>query len=87
MLLKWHAELDANKATGIDQVTKEQYERNLVENINNLVKRLKNKRFRPQPVRRAFILKDEKSMRPLEILVYEDKIVTQATKGIPGSFL
>jgi group II intron reverse transcriptase/maturase len=77
MLIECHAELDANKATGIDQVTKEEYERNLDENITSLVERLKRKGYRPQPVRRAFIPKDEKSMRPLGILAYEDKIVQQ----------
>lgn len=77
MLLECHAELDANKATGIDQVTKEEYERNLEENINSLVERLKKKGYKPQPVRRTYIPKDEKSMRPLGILTYEDKIVQQ----------
>src|SRR5680860_109472 len=77
MLLKCHAELDANKASGIDQVTKEEYESNLEENIDSLVERLKRKGYRPQPVRRTYIPKDEKSMRPLGILAYEDKIVQQ----------
>lgn len=77
MLLECHAELDANKATGIDQVSKVEYERNLEENINSLVERLKKKGYKPQPVRRTYIPKDEKSMRPLGILAYEDKIVQQ----------
>ncbi len=82
MLLECHAELDANKATGIDQVTKEEYERNLEENITSLVERLKRKGYRPQPVRRAFIPKDEKSVRPLGILAYEDKVVQQGLNKI-----
>ena len=77
MLLECHAELDAIKATGIDQVSKEKYERNLEENINSLVDRLKKKGYKPQPVRRTYIPKDEQSMRPLGILAYEDKIVQQ----------
>jgi len=75
MLFECHAELEANKATGIDQVSKAEYERNLEQNINSLVDRLRNKGYKPQPVRRAYIPKDEKSMRPLGILAYEDKIV------------
>ena len=82
MLLKCHAELPANKATGIDHVTKAEYERNLEENINSLVERLKKMGFRPQPVKRTYIPKDEKSMRPLGILAYEDKIVQQGLNKI-----
>ena len=77
MLLRCHAELDANKATGIDQVTKVEYELNLEKNINSLVERLKEKGYRPQVVRRTYIPKDEKSTRPLGIVAYEDKIVQQ----------
>ncbi|MDO0822286.1 hypothetical protein [Desulfosporosinus nitroreducens] len=58
MLLECHAGLDANKATGIDQVTKVEYERNLEENINSLVERLKNKAYKPEPVRRTYIPKE-----------------------------
>ncbi len=70
-----HQELAANRASGVDQVTKSQYEENLEENIRDLVSRLKKKSYRPQPVRRAYIRKDEKSKRPLGIPAYEDKIV------------
>ncbi|MEX0917096.1 MAG: group II intron reverse transcriptase/maturase, partial [Candidatus Paceibacterota bacterium] len=75
MLLQCHVELDGNKAAGIDRVTKAEYEANLEENIRNLAERLKRKGYRPQPVRRTYIPKDEKSMRPLGIPAYEDKIV------------
>lgn len=82
MLLQCHAELDGNKAAGIDQVTKAEYEANLEENIQNLAERLKKKGYRPQPVRRTYIPKDEKSMRPLGIPAYEDKIVQQGLNKI-----
>lgn len=36
MLLKCHHELDRNKASGIDEVTKADYEENLFENISRL---------------------------------------------------
>lgn len=35
-------ELDGNKATGLDKMTKEKYHFNLEENLNNLVDKLKN---------------------------------------------
>jgi RNA-directed DNA polymerase len=75
MLTQCHQELDGRKAIGIDQVTKAAYEGNLESNIKDLVERLKTKSYRPQPVRRTYIPKDEKSKRPLGISSYEDKIV------------
>lgn len=75
LLIQCHMELDGNKASGVDQVTKATYEENLEENVRNLVDRLKKKSYRPQPVRRTYIPKDEKSARPLGIPAYEDKIV------------
>lgn len=75
LLTQCHRELDGNKATGVDQVTKAAYEENLELNIKDLVERLKRKSYRPQPVRRTYIPKDEKSKRPLGIPSYEDKIV------------
>lgn len=67
LLAKCHRELDGNKATGVDQVTKATYEENLESNIKDLVERLRRKSYRPQPVRRTYIPKDEKSKRPLGI--------------------
>ena len=48
-----HKTMDKNKASGIDKVTKEEYARNLRENIRNLVKRLKNKSYKPKPTLRV----------------------------------
>lgn len=79
LLLKCHREFPANKAAGDDKVTKAEYEANLTENLNNLVERLKQLNYRPQPVRRAYIPKgDGKTMRPLGILAYEDKLLQLA---------
>ncbi|MDQ0886439.1 RNA-directed DNA polymerase [Paenibacillus sp. V4I9] len=70
------------KATGVDGVTKEMYGRNLEDNVGNLVDRLKKKSYRPLPARRTYIPKDEKSMRPLGIPAYEDKLVQKALKNL-----
>jgi RNA-directed DNA polymerase len=75
LLTQCHRDLDGNKATGVGQITKVIYEGNLESNIKDLVERLKRKSYRPQPVRRTYIPKDEKSKRPLGIPSYEDKIV------------
>ena len=41
-----HKTMDRKKAYGIDKVTKEDYEKNLEENLANLVKRMKNGSYR-----------------------------------------
>ena len=47
LLKQCHKELDGKKAVGVDKVTKEEYERNLDKNIQDLVRRLKQKSFKP----------------------------------------
>jgi len=81
-LRKSHEGMEVGKATGVDGVTKETYEKNLGVNIENLMGRLKQKSYRPKPARRTYIPKDEKSMRPLGIPAYEDKLVQDALKHV-----
>jgi group II intron reverse transcriptase/maturase len=73
--------LEAHKATGVDGVTKEEYGKNLEENLRDLSQRLKAMGYRPEPKRRSYIPKagSEKG-RPLGISSLEDKIVEEATK-------
>ena len=82
LLLQCHKELDGNKAAGIDGVTKEEYGRNLEQNIEELVERLKRKSYKPQPSLRVYIPKSNGKLRPLGIASYEDKIVQLALKKI-----
>jgi retron-type reverse transcriptase len=81
-LVESHMAMVKGKATGVDGVTKEMYERNLESNVTGLVERLKQKSYKPQPARRTYIPKDGKSMRPLGIPAYEDKLVQHALKRI-----
>jgi RNA-directed DNA polymerase len=74
-----HRYLARNRAAGVDGLTKEEYGQNLKHNIEGLVERLKQKSYRPQPVKRVYIPKpgsDKK--RPLGIPAYEDKLVQSA---------
>lgn len=57
MLLQCHKELDGNKAVGVDEITKKEYGRNLEQNIDDLVERLKRKSYKPQPSIRVYIPK------------------------------
>ena len=71
-----HERQEANKARGIDKVSKSSYEENLEENLENLISRMKQFSYRPQPVRRTYIPKEgSDQVRPLGIPAYEDKLV------------
>lgn len=83
MLLRCHQELSRNKAPGIDEVNKTEYEKNLLENIRRLHESLKKMTYKPQAVRRVYIPKAGSSKkRPLGIPAYEDKIVQLAVSKI-----
>jgi RNA-directed DNA polymerase len=69
-------------AYGIDRVSAEEYEENLDENIENLVNRLKQKRYRAKLVRRKYIPKGDGRMRPLGIPATEDKLLQLAVARI-----
>ncbi len=67
---------DGKKATGVDRVTKEEYEEKLDDNLVDLVARMKSQAYKPQPVRRVYIPKPGTGkLRPLGIPAYEDKLV------------
>ena len=78
-----HRRQDKNKAYGVDKVTKAEYEANIEENIKNLLARMKQFSYRPQPVRRAYIPKaGSDQVRPLGVPAYEDKLVQGAMADI-----
>lgn len=81
-LIRHHRLQKRNKASGIDKVTKEEYEENLEENIDHLINKLKSFKYRPQPVRRVEIDKGNGKKRPLGIPVYEDRLVQGAMAEI-----
>jgi len=68
----------AGGAAGVDKVTWKQYTQNLEENLADLHKRLRERTYRAQPVKRAWADKDDGKKRPLGIPVLEDKIVQRA---------
>ncbi len=75
--------LPGDRAVGVDGVTKEEYGRNLEENLQELSSRLKRMGYRPQPKRRSYIPKlgSEKG-RPLGISCFADKIVELSVKRV-----
>jgi len=74
-LIAEHERQESKKASGVDQVTKEEYGEKLEENIENLLNRMKTFSYKPQAVRRTYIPKANGQLRPLGIPAYEDKLV------------
>jgi RNA-directed DNA polymerase len=65
-------------APGVNQITRDMYEENLVENLRSLHQRLKDGTYRAEPLKRTHIRKENGKLRPLSIPVLEDKIVQAA---------
>lgn len=74
--------LSRNKAVGIDDISWHDYSENMDHNLNSLVRRLKNKSYKPKPARRVYIPKGDGKFRPLGISAIENKIVERGIVGI-----
>ncbi len=78
LLLSAWMRINKDAASGVDKVTAEDYQTNLLDNIENLAQRLKEKTYKAKLVRRTYIPKDNGKERPLGIPALEDKIVQRA---------
>jgi len=81
-LARCYCELGRERAGGVDGVSWKGYGERLDENLRELVARMKAKRYKPQPAKRVYIPKDERSKRPLGLPALEDKIVQRAIARI-----
>ena len=81
-LLECWSDIRKNAAYGVDRVSAQQYGENLIDNIRNLIDRLKSKSYRARLVRRHYIPKPDGRMRPLGIPVVEDKLLQLAVTRI-----
>lgn len=78
-IIKQHRKQGKNKATGIDGISKEEYDENLNENVEKLISKMKTMSYRPKDVKRVYIPKTgSKELRALGIPAYEDKLVQGA---------
>ena len=80
-----HRKQEQRKAVGIDGVTKAEYQKNLDDNITELISRMKQFSYKPQPVRRTYIPKANGKLRPLGIPAYEDRLVQSVMAGVLSS--
>jgi len=65
-------------AAGVDEVTAEEYEKDLEGNLQSLLDRFKSGRYHAPPVKRAYIPKGDGAMRPIGIPALEDKVLQRA---------
>ena len=72
----------ANKALGIDGVSKEDYGKNLEANLMNLADRIHRGSYKPQKKREVLIPKANGKTRPIAISCFEDKLVEWVTGKI-----
>ena len=75
-------DLNPRAAPGVDGVTWQEYERDLVANLRDLHGRVQSGRYRASPSRRVYIPKADGRLRPLGIASLEDKIVQRAVTGV-----
>jgi RNA-directed DNA polymerase len=78
LLLDCWGDLNKDAASGVDGVTWQAYAEHLQANVEALVERLKQKRYRAKLIRRRYIPKGEGQERPLGIPVIEDKLLQAA---------
>jgi RNA-directed DNA polymerase len=67
--------LRKDASAGVDGVTYEEYGKDAVRNIRELHQRLKDGKYRAQPLRRVYIPKENGKQRPISIPALEDKLV------------
>ena len=82
LLREQYQKLDGRKAIGIDGISKADYGKNLTENLEKLIRKIRNGTYQPKPSRLVEIAKEDGSKRPLAISCTEDKIVQSAVYKI-----
>ena len=85
MLDKAYKALNRKAAKGVDGEDWQSYGVNLTSKLQRLCHKLHSNRYRPQPVKRIYIPKENGQLRPLGITSLEDKIVQQALVWIMES--
>ncbi|MCL0090588.1 group II intron reverse transcriptase/maturase, partial [Dehalococcoidia bacterium] len=67
---------------GIDQITLEQFEQNLEDNLTTLQSQLEIGEYKPLPVLRAYVDKRDSTERPIGIPTLRDRVVQQSLLSV-----
>ena len=81
-LMSCWGRVNKKAASGVDRVSARAYAQNLIDNVGDLVERLKRGSYRAKLVRRCHIPKEGGKTRPLGIPVVEDKLLQTAVSRI-----
>ena len=84
-LMEQHKKQMKGKASGIDGITKEQYNENAENNVEDLLVRMKKFSYRPQAVKRVYIPKT--GYQHMKIDLYKDVWHMYLMKYMKRSFL
>ena len=78
-MMRAYKRVVANKgASGVDGITTEEVRQYLIENWENIREQIRNRKYKPQPVRRVEIPKPNGGVRNLGIPSVVDRIIEQA---------
>lgn len=69
-------------AAGIDKVSLKMFEANLAQNLDSILRDLKDGSFQPKPLRRQFIDKGNGKLRPLGIPAVRDRVAQEVLRRL-----
>lgn len=78
----WLAVKRNRGAAGIDKVSIAMFEKNLDQNLDSLMRKLKDGTFQPMPARRTYILKAPGKFRPLGIPAVRDRVAQEVLRSL-----
>jgi group II intron reverse transcriptase/maturase len=82
MLAAFNAVKRNRGAAGIDKVSVKMFEANLADNLQALMRDLKDGSFRPFPLRRVFVPKNDTEFRPLGIPAVRDRVAQEVVRRL-----
>lgn len=82
MTAAWLAVKRNRGAAGIDKVSISMFEKNLLANLNALMRQLKDGSFQPMPARRVYIPKAPGKFRPLGIPAVRDRVAQEVLRQL-----